>query len=422
MNSNIKRFFVIIIGLLPSLLLAQTSLEASQGDTLYHKAAYFQAIGFYKNVILHSKDTLEVCHCKKQLAKCYTQLNQLGNAEQTYKDIIQTCKTDPSDLRNFARILQKEGEYEKAKRLYASCYHADTNDRFSYENMYFCDTIRQAIDRLSEVYLENMHEVNSVFDDVVNEVNNDTLHFLSARKGIKSDSKLISNDQYPFRMYSWNAAHNKKVELLSQNAGDGFSTSNLDDNEVFFSMSEPHKKDETLTRTVIYRSKRTTTGLSEPQKFGFDDDSSAFGHPNLSPDGNMFFFVSDMPGGFGGMDIYLCRKTGNKWSSPINLGSGINTPDNELFPFYLGQGILFFSSNGHAGFGGYDLYSTTFKKDQWVKATNLSIPINSKGDDMALRCDKTKKTFYLTSNRPKGKGGLDIYKVQQFKISDFRGR
>jgi len=420
MNSPTKSFFAVIITLLPSLLFAQTSLEASQGDTLYHKAAYFQAIGFYKNVLLHSKDTLDICHCKKQLARCYTQLNELDNAEQTYKEIIQTCKTDLADLQNFARILQKQGEYEKAKRIYASCYYADTNDRFSYENMYFCDTIRQALDRLSEVYLENMHEVNSIFDDVANEVNNDTLHFLSARKGIKSDSKLMNNNQYPFRMYRWNDALNNKVELLSQAVGDGFSTTDLDGNEVFFSVSEPQKKDVTLIRTAIYRSKRTATGLSDPLKFGFDDDSSAFGHPNLSPDGNLFLFVSDMPGGLGGMDIYLCRKVGNKWSAPINLGSGINTPNNELFPFYLGQGMLFFSSNGHAGFGGYDLYSSTFKKNQWTKASNLSIPINSKGDDMALRCDKTKKMFYLTSNRPKGKGGLDIYKVQQFKITEFR--
>ncbi len=418
MKNKIFLGFIFLM-ILPFVAQSQGYTEASKGDTLFSKGAYFQAIGFYKKATELTTDTVEKCRCKKQLAKCYTALNALDEAELLYKDIIQTCKTDLVDLRNFARTLQKAGEYDKAKRIYASCYHADTTDRFSYENMYFCDTAKQAIDRLTEVYLENVRQVNSEYDDVLNEVNNDTLYFLSARKGTKSDKRLMNNDQYPFRMYRWAETLHEKPTIYST-TGDGFTSTDSDEEEVFFSKIEPRKNDPVLTRTVIYRSKKTEMGLSNPLKFGFDDDSSAFGHPNLSPDGSMFFFVSDMPGGFGGMDLYLCRKTGSKWSSPINLGSEVNTPDNELFPFYLGQGMLLFSSNGHAGFGGYDVYSSTLKRDKWTKAQNASLPINSKGDDMALRCDKTKKTFYLTSNRANGNGGLDIYRIQQFKIMDLR--
>ena len=272
---------------------------------------------------------------------------------------------------------------------------ADSSDVFSYESMYFCDTINQAFDKISDVYLENIQHVNSIYDDVINEVNNDTLLFLSSRKWKTTDKKSLSNNQYPFRMYRCNNVLNERVMLNFQSFGDGLTATDLEDNEIFFSKTEPKLNDSFSNRTAIYRFKRQFFELSKPQKFGFDNDSSSFGHPNLSPDGNFFFFVSDMPGGFGGMDIYMCKKLGNKWSSPINLGNGVNTVYNELFPFYFGQGVLFFSSNGHAGLGGYDVFTTVLKKEKWTNATNLSVPINSKSDDLSLRCDKTKKIFYL---------------------------
>lgn len=411
-----------LIGTVCALVMLYPPLHAqiSKGDTLFQKAAYFQAIHEYKIGLGATKDTVIVCHIKRQLAQCYAFVQDVKSEEETYKEIIKQCPTNLQDLRYYAKVLQKLGEYAKAKLLYASCYKTDTTDLFSYKNMLFCDTAQIALDRLSDVYLENIVSINTSFDEALNEVNNDTLFFLSSRKNKTTKIKLPSNNQYDYQFYKWwpiKATKQNPVKSFSLSS-DGFYCSSTEGNEFYFTQKEPHPTDVGCVRTAIYQV-RHSLSPTKPLRFAFDDDSSQYGHPYLSADGNLFFFVSDKPGGYGGTDLYMCKRTSTKWSSPINLGPSVNTAGNELFPCYAGQGVLVFSSNGLAGFGGYDLYATQHK-GTWGTPLNLLVPINSKGDDMSLFFDKTKKSFYLSSLRPKGKGSLDIYRVHQFSITDLK--
>lgn len=150
--------------------------------------------------------------------------------------------------------------------------------------------------------------------------------------------------------------------------------------------------------------------LENPQKVFFDSDDYSVGHPSLSDDGSLLFFASDMPGGYGETDLYVVRIADDgTMSSPQNLGPKINTIGNDLFPFFR-NGILYFSSDGHYGWGDLDVYESKMSSDgSFSTPRNLGAPINSNKDDFTFVIDKTGKYGYLSSNRAGGKGDDDIY-------------
>lgn len=134
---------------------------------------------------------------------------------------------------------------------------------------------------------------------------------------------------------------------------------------------------------------------------------------SISPEGNVLFFASNRKGGFGGTDIYLCRKIGNKWSEPQNAGPSINTPYDEDFPNISPDGkILYFSSKGHTSMGGYDIFKSSFEDDNsFSKPKNIGYPINTTDDDMNFRISRNGKYGYIATAKAGGMGDLDIYRV-----------
>lgn len=143
----------------------------------------------------------------------------------------------------------------------------------------------------------------------------------------------------------------------------------------------------------------------------FNNDQYTVFHPSLSPDGNKLFFSSNMPGGFGGFDIYVCEKLGDTWGKPLNLGPNVNTDKREAFPFIHESGTLFFTSDGHKdNFGGLDLYSAqTDSDDNYLPAVNLGEKFNSDKDDLGLILNTDGTRGYFTSDRVGGFGKDDIY-------------
>ncbi|HEY4799201.1 MAG TPA: OmpA family protein, partial [Bacteroidia bacterium] len=149
-------------------------------------------------------------------------------------------------------------------------------------------------------------------------------------------------------------------------------------------------------------------GWSKPVMMPFASNDYATGHPSLSKDGQYLYFSSNMPGGLGGTDIWVSKREGDSWGAPQNLGPDINTKNDETFPYISSENILFFSSNGHPGFGGLDIFSSAMKNGKWSKPTNLMPPINSTGDDFGI-VFKGDNSGYFSSNRAGGKGSDDLY-------------
>ena len=162
-----------------------------------------------------------------------------------------------------------------------------------------------------------------------------------------------------------------------------------------------------VIRLKIYETQKGLFDWENPKELPFNDDQYSSAHPTVNEQGNILFFSSDRPGGMGGMDLYLCKKTKNGWSQPLNLGPSVNTAGNELFPSFSDKGILFFSSDGHPGAGGLDLYA--IKLSDTSKVFHLSSYFNSTEDDFGLCLMPPGNRGYFSSNRNGGFGKDDIY-------------
>lgn len=187
---------------------------------------------------------------------------------------------------------------------------------------------------------------------------------------------------------------------------------------IFFTRNENvHQAPDGYKKLQIYAAAKEEDVWGQIQKLPFNDVNYNYCHPTISPDEDVMFISSDVPGGYGGMDLYAVYKTDGKFSQMINLGDKVNTPGNEVFPYIAADKTLYFSSDGHGGLGNLDLFYTNenTQTEEWQIPTNLGVPFNSPSDDFGMIVDRDNKNGYFSSDRPGGFGGDDIYK---FYIED----
>lgn len=167
-----------------------------------------------------------------------------------------------------------------------------------------------------------------------------------------------------------------------------------------------------ITRLKIYEARRGRFDWENVQELPFNNDEYSVCHPSLSADNRRLYFTSDMPGGYGGFDLYMVEKRGDIWGTPINLGPEINSSGNEVFPFIHESGTLFFSSDGHGGYGGLDMFMIDLSSQNWGKVSNLGMPFNSPLDDLGFILDPNGEYGFFTSDRAGGYGKDDIYRFE----------
>ena len=170
-----------------------------------------------------------------------------------------------------------------------------------------------------------------------------------------------------------------------------------------------NKDEQGTSHLMLFRAELQADGRwGKVSSFAYNGEDFSAGHAALSADGSMLYYISDMPGGFGGTDLYACERTDDGWGYPRNLGTTVNTTGNEMFPTLRGD-TLFFASNGHRSLGGLDIFRTVQHNGEWSQPENLNYPINTRHDDFALVMLDDRKG-YLSSNR----GGRDgIYRIQE---------
>ncbi len=198
---------------------------------------------------------------------------------------------------------------------------------------------------------------------------------------------------------------------LSTNYNDGPVTFNKNQNEIYFSRnieSGKQMKDNKGLRNKlgIFRAVFADGKWDKVTEFRFNNEYYNITTPFLSPDGNRLFYASDKPGGYGGYDLYYSEKKNNYWGEPVNLGPMINSKGNEVYPFITESGGLLFSSDGHGGKGGKDIFFSKYADSLWLLPVPLDPPINSKYDDFGILTDANLDKGYFSSNRA---GSIDIY-------------
>ena len=196
--------------------------------------------------------------------------------------------------------------------------------------------------------------------------------------------------------------------LFKENANDGTPAFTKDGNTVVFARGNTGKSKDPSPDVDLYMSKKTGNAWSEPERLSISDSLAWDGSPSFSTDERTLYFSSNRRGGKGGVDLYRVPiDNSGRFGRPINLGSTINTPGDELFPYVSANGKLYFSSDGHPSIGGLDLFVAS-RNESEIVVEHLGVPINSIGDDFAISFSDSTQG-YISSNRPGGKGDDDIY-------------
>lgn len=396
--------------------------QKKRADKRFEKMDYTPAAKLYNRVLEKAPTDIDAI---ERLAYCYRMTSKSLQAEYWYKRAIKAGPTDVKVFFYFAEALMNNEKWEEAKP-WLEKYLVDRSwDKVavarlgSIENLdkFTMDSSRY------EILPVNINTEESEFSPVVYR---NSIVFSSTRR----PSKNIFNRTGSSFLDLYEVQYTGKPELGEPQTLAGFANSKYHDgvttfspegNVMYFTRNSYNKgklsKDENgLVRLKTYRAELVRNKWKKITEFAYNDANYSVGHPCLSTDGEIMYFVSDMSGGAGGTDLYYVTKEDSGWSAPVNLGENINTQGNEMFPWISPSGVLYFASNGHEGMGGLDIFQVTSMGTQFEKVENMGYPINSSLDDFGLVIDEASGLGFFSSDRTGGKGDDDIYSFRQKQV------
>lgn len=363
-----------------------------------------------------------------KLAYCHRRLNQPSRAAASYQNAIRYQYPDSMAWYWLGRSLQADGKYTQAIQAYRTFLEWQPDNLLAKEGLKGSMRAEAAKKEPKTRYIvKNAKLFNSRrsdFSPMFLDKNLDQLYFTTTNEKVTGDNRSEITGMKKSDI--WVAKKNERGEWLRPEPVEGELNSEMDEGIVSFSpdgqtmyLTMARRAPESSTSVEIYTSKRSDASWSAPVKFEVISDTlSAVGHPSVSPDGRFLYFTSDMPGGYGGKDIWRINLL-DRLGSLENLGPQINTPGDEMFPYVRNDSTLYFSSDGHPGFGALDLFVArqNSTRDFW-SVENMGLPMNSSGDDFGITFGEGESGFF-SSNRGDGKGYDHIYSfvLPELKIS-----
>ncbi len=416
-----KRILFITAILFSGALYSQSSVEES-ADKLFDKYNYGEALGLYQ--LAYEDDTADV-KIVRRMGICLRKIGQTAESAEWFLKAIRLGCDIPEDKLHYAEALKARRDYSKAVFWYSRYAKGAPEDRRAQlhirDTRYFADLYADSLK-----YDVKALEINSDKPSFGMCRFNDQYVFCSA--GIRqTDLDQEAFDEVPY-LDVFSCHLNANGEAVDAERLTGDVNSRYHDGPAFF---DPNNQVMYVTRNNIKRGRPVydESGTANLQIYAirlengkwqkaegldFNSDAYSTGHPTLDLVSTRMVFVSNMPGGYGGTDLYEVRYTSEGWTPPRNLGPTINTEGNEMFPFISDQGELLYSSDGHAGLGGLDIFKATLVKDRFSDPVNLGYPINSSGDDFGIHWNEEEPYGYFSSNR---ETGLDkIYKFSKVRI------
>ncbi len=422
-----RKFILFIIILACSFQIQAQSLASliespkETGDRLYNQFSYVKAIEAYK-IALEKSDSNTTLQLK--IAEAYRKLNDPANASDWYaKSLGEGSEDSAIYLLHYAQALSAEKNYVEATKWYQLYKQRAVADGIADEQI-------EAILNQKKFYAKSSAITTSKTDFNIEGMDfspafyGEDILFVSARKKdrpIKADYNWDESEYLDLFIYR---PEDKTVERFFKQVNTRYhegpvvvydsATKMLLTRNAFYK-GKLSKSNEGVTKLQIFTTQKEKNKWTKPQPINLVNPEYSIGHPAVSADGQTLYFVSDMPGGQGGTDIYMSKSTRGQWQTPVNLGPNVNTSGNEMFPFLLNDEQLFFASNGHGGLGGLDLFGTDISSGFNAKVSNLGAPLNSSYDDFGLIADQLGRTGYFSSNREGSKNKDDIYQFSASK-------
>ena len=419
-----KIISIFIITLLSSAILTAQSNETKRADKHFNKYEFVEAATDYLKLVTDGKaDT----YVYSQLAESYFNVFNTVEAEKWYAKALETS-SEPEMVYNYSQMLKANGKYEESNTqldLFASMRPADHRATAFTENPNYLPKILEKGKRFN---VQNL-AINSEVSDFGGTLKNGKLYITSARN---SNRKTYGWNEEPFldiyTAYVNDDGEFQTPSIIEQNINtkyhEGTVSFSPDGNTMYFSRESFYEKvyeRDSITKYKIsvlnlYKSINQEGQWSEAEALSLNGDSYSVKNPSVSADGKTLYFASDKTGGYGNFDIYSAPIDENgSVGDATNLGQKLNTEGQEMFPFISANNTLYFSSNGHLGLGGLDVFFAKIVDGKVGPIRNVGIPVNGNADDFAFSINEETEEGFVSSNREGGVGSDDIYSIKKIQ-------
>lgn len=437
-----RRLYIIICVAVVAMFLTGCGAEQAvkKGDRFYALGEYYDASTKYKKAYSQTpaKERTQRGKVALKMAECYRKINYTQKAIAAYNNAIRYKQTDSLTYLYLGQQLMKNGNYKEAEKAFQTFLDSMRNDGSTESRNYeqLAKTGIQSAEKAPQWKKEGsaytvkrerfFDSRRAEYSPMLAGEENDQLFFTSTRNQAKGDelSGITGTKNADIFMSQkddkgkWQRPEVIDSELNSDD-DEGACCFSPDGQTMYLTQC---RTDASYPRyATIVTSNRSDASWSKATELTITHDTlSAYAHPAVSPDGEWLYFASNMPGGMGGYDIWRFRLTDKGLSGVENLGAPINTPGDELFPTFRPNGDLYFSSNGHEGMGGLDIYYTSPIPSQggesnasplgrFGEVQHPGYPLNSQGDDFGMTFEGLLNQGFFSSNRGDGKGWDHIY-------------
>ena len=416
-----------------SLLSAQKSTVnelLSRADRQFDLYSYNLAIQTYEQVLLEEKSN---AHALARIGDSHFQLNHPEKAVEWYQKAQNTYNMESDVPLRLGKALMHTADYDGAKDQFL--LYAEKDEKVGRHFVNVADYAIKNAKKESQWQVKN-EAINTASADYGAAFYYTRVAFNSARTDIVQQGKPAADAQGGNTNYLFVSQRNRESDMLQKpsflrsdiqnNRNEGPVSFSSNGRKVAFTrnkfISGTRQIAETGMNMSIYIADVEEGTWKNVKAFTFNGSNFATGFPCLSPDGNKLIFASTQPGGFGGWDIYVSNWTATGWSEPRNLGTPLNSPGNEITPYFDGED-LYFSSDWHNGFGGLDVFRASLGREEITEVFNLGPGVNSPRDDYSFIFNGNDNIGYLTSTRSGGRGNEDIWMLtKKWSDDDFADR
>ena len=416
-----KTLTLILVTLFSYSFVFSQNNSTKKADRLYDRLEFVKAAEEYLKL---SDSELNSEYVITKLANCYYNLFETREAEKWFKKIVNK-NPDAELIYKYSQMLKANGKYKESNLWMNKFSEMKPYDSRAVSFKNTPNYIDKIINKGKRFNIQNL-KINSEFSDFGATIYKNKLYFVSSRN---ENRKSYGWNDEPFLDIFSSTINDKGSHLpadlfdeLNSKFHEGVVSFTPDGNTAYFtreSYYEDEYQKDSLNNTkysqlYIYKATKLKDSWDTFESLEINDVNFSNKNPMVSPEGKHLYFSSNMPGGFGLYDLYVAEiKDDGSLGKAENLGQKINTEGQEAFPFVTSENMLYFSSDGHLGLGGLDVFYSKKVDDKWSNSKNVGIPVNSGADDFAFLIKED--NGYVSSNRTGGVGKDDIYAVKKIR-------